>query len=61
MPVLKDRHATIDLGAEYGGGLPFMYRRRTVVSPDDIAAMVPVQLGPGALLSGSPDSATVAS
>jgi beta-galactosidase len=26
-------------------GLPFMYRRRTVVSPDDIASMLPVQLG----------------
>lgn len=40
------------LGAEYGAGLPFMYRRRTVVSPDDIAAMLPVQLGSGVNLVG---------
>ena len=39
-------------GAEYGAGLPFMYRRRTVVSPDDIAAMLPVQLGSGVNLLG---------
>ncbi len=40
------------LGAEYAGGLPLMYRRRTVVSPDDIAAMLPVQLGSGVNLYG---------
>jgi beta-galactosidase len=40
------------LGAEYGAGLPFMYRRRTVVSPDDIASMLPVQLGSGVNLVG---------
>jgi hypothetical protein len=39
-------------GAEYGPGLPFMYRRRTVVSPDDIASMLPVQLGSGVNLLG---------
>ena len=39
-------------GAEYGAGLPAMYRRRTLVSPDDIAAMVPVQLGSGVNLLG---------
>ncbi|GGY90293.1 beta-galactosidase [Pseudoduganella plicata] len=40
------------LGAEYGAGLPFMYRRRPVVSPDDIASMLPVQLGSGVNLMG---------
>lgn len=39
-------------GAEYGPGLPFMYRRRPVVSPDDIAAMLPVQIGSGVNLLG---------
>ncbi|MBT9493189.1 MAG: beta-galactosidase [Paucibacter sp.] len=40
------------LGAEYGAGLPAMYRRRTLVSADDIAAMLPVQLGSGVNLMG---------
>ncbi|MFZ6720845.1 beta-galactosidase [Undibacterium sp. Ji49W] len=40
------------LGAEYGAGLPAMYRRRTLVSPDDIASMLPVQLGSGVNLMG---------
>lgn len=40
------------LGAEYGAGLPAMYRRRTLVSPKDIAAMLPVQLGSGVNLLG---------
>jgi hypothetical protein len=39
-------------GAEYGPGLPAMYRRRTLVSPDDIAAMLPVQVGSGVNLLG---------
>lgn len=39
-------------GAEYGPGLPFMYRRRPVVSADDIAAMVPTQIGSGVNLLG---------
>jgi hypothetical protein len=47
-----DKEVTPFLGAEYGGGLPFMYRRRTVVSPDDIASMLPVQLGSGVNLMG---------
>lgn len=47
-----DQEVTPFLGAEYGGGLPFMYRRRTVVAPDDIAAMLPVQLGSGVNLMG---------
>jgi hypothetical protein len=40
------------LGAEYGAGLPAMYRRRTLVSADDIASMLPVQLGSGVNLMG---------
>ncbi|SDF97738.1 MULTISPECIES: beta-galactosidase [unclassified Duganella] len=47
-----DKEVTPFLGAEYGGGLPFMYRRRTVVSADDIASMLPVQLGSGVNLMG---------
>jgi beta-galactosidase len=47
-----DMETTPFLGAEYGAGLPFMYRRRPVVSPDDIAAMLPVQLGSGVNLVG---------
>jgi beta-galactosidase len=47
-----DADRTPFLGAEYGAGLPFMYRRRPVVSPDDIAAMLPVQLGSGVNLVG---------
>jgi len=39
-------------GAEYGAGLPAMYRRRTLVSADDIASMLPVQLGSGVNLLG---------
>ncbi|MFM0017348.1 beta-galactosidase [Paraburkholderia azotifigens] len=40
------------LGAEFGGGVPTMYRRRPVLDPDDIAAMLPVQLGSGVNLYG---------
>lgn len=40
------------LGAEFGGGVPAMYRRRTVIAPDDIAAMLPVQLGSGLNMYG---------
>ncbi|MFA9217131.1 MAG: beta-galactosidase [Sphingomonadaceae bacterium] len=47
-----DMASTPFLGAEYGAGLPFMYRRRTVVSADDIASMLPVQLGSGVNLMG---------
>ena len=39
-------------GAEYGPGVPFMYRRRPLVSADDIASMLPVQLGSGVNLLG---------
>ncbi|MBN3759848.1 beta-galactosidase [Burkholderia sp. Ac-20365] len=45
-------HETPFLGAEFGGGLPTMYRRRPVLDPDDIAAMLPVQLGSGVNLYG---------
>jgi hypothetical protein len=48
----SDIDKTPFLGAEYGAGLPFMYRRRPVVSPDDIASMLPVQLGSGVNLMG---------
>jgi hypothetical protein len=47
-----DKDVTPFLGAEYGAGLPFMYRRRTVVSAEDIASMLPVQLGSGVNLMG---------
>ena len=47
-----DMDKTPFLGAEYGAGLPAMYRRRTLVSADDIASMLPVQLGSGVNLMG---------
>ncbi|MET3116558.1 beta-galactosidase [Undibacterium sp. GrIS 1.8] len=47
-----DKELTPFLGAEYGAGLPAMYRRRTLVSADDIASMLPVQLGSGVNLMG---------
>lgn len=40
------------LGAEYGGGVPSMYRRRPLVEPADIAASVATQLGSGVNLLG---------
>ena len=39
-------------GAEYGPGVPFMYRRRPVIAPADIASMIPVQIGSGVNLLG---------
>ncbi|WP_245932958.1 beta-galactosidase [Caballeronia novacaledonica] len=45
-------HETPFLGAEFGGGVPTMYRRRPVLDPADIAAMLPVQLGSGVNLYG---------
>ena len=39
-------------GAEFGGGVPTMYRRRPIMQPADAAAMLPVQLGSGANLYG---------
>ena len=49
---IDDMATTPFLGAEFAGGLPIMYRRRPVVQPEDIAAMLPVQLGSGANLYG---------
>lgn len=40
------------LGAEFGGGVPAMYRRRSIIAPDDIASMLPVELGSGVNLYG---------
>ncbi len=40
------------LSAEYAAGLPSMYRRRTVVTPDDIASLLPIQIGSGVNLYG---------
>jgi beta-galactosidase len=40
------------LGAEYGGGVPTMYRRRPWIRADDIGAMLPVQIGSGVNLYG---------
>jgi len=48
----EDMDDTPFLGAEFAGGLPIMYRRRPVVAPDDIAAMIPVELGSGVNLYG---------
>ncbi|TCU54672.1 glycosyl hydrolase family 35 [Novosphingobium sp. PhB57] len=48
----KDRDLTPFLGAEYGPGLPVMYRRRPLVAPDDIAAMIVTQIGSGLNLLG---------
>lgn len=50
--ILTDMADTPFLGAEYGGGVPIMYRRRPLITPDDIGAMLPVQLGSGANLYG---------
>ncbi len=49
---IEDMPNTPFLGAEYAGGLPIMYRRRPLISGDDIGAMLPVQLGSGVNLYG---------
>lgn len=49
---VEDIPHTPFLGAEYAGGLPIMYRRRPLVAPDDVGAMLPVQLGSGVNLYG---------
>ncbi|GAC1516943.1 MAG: hypothetical protein NVS1B4_15280 [Gemmatimonadaceae bacterium] len=41
-----------NLGAEYGGAIQVTYHRRPVIAPDDVAAMLPVQLGSGVNLYG---------
>jgi hypothetical protein len=48
----EDADETPFLGAEFAGGLPVMYRRRPLVQPEDIAAMLPVELGSGVNLYG---------
>lgn len=40
------------LGAEYGGGIQITYHRRPVIHPNDVAAMLPVQIGSGVNLYG---------
>ncbi|MDO6412847.1 beta-galactosidase [Sphingomonas sp. BIUV-7] len=40
------------LGAEYGGGVPVMYRRRPLLSPADVGAAVTTQVGSGVNLLG---------
>ena len=41
-----------NLGAEFGGAIQVTYHRRPLMEPDDIAAMLPVQLGSGVNLYG---------
>lgn len=48
----RDYDSTPFLGAEYGAGVPTMYRRRPLVEPEDIAAMVVTKLGSGINLLG---------
>lgn len=48
----RDASHTPFLGAEFAGGAPIMYARRPRVAADDIAAMLPVQLGSGVNLYG---------
>lgn len=40
------------LGAEFGGGLPQMYRRRTLLGPHDLTSLHAVQLGSGTNMMG---------
>jgi hypothetical protein len=49
---VEDMPHTPFLGAEFAGGLPEMYRRRPLVTPDDVGAMLPVELGSGVNLYG---------
>ncbi|UDF02348.1 beta-galactosidase [Asticcacaulis sp. AND118] len=48
----RDTDITPFFGAEYGGGVPQMYRRRPIISPDDIADMVITKIGSGVNLLG---------
>lgn len=41
-----------NLGAEYGGAIQVTYHRRPLMEPDDIASMLPVQLGSGVNMYG---------
>ncbi|RSU55795.1 beta-galactosidase [Sphingobium yanoikuyae] len=48
----SDMEDTPFLGAEYGGGVPVMYRRRPLLQPADVAAAVTTQVGSGVNLLG---------
>jgi len=48
----RDQPNTPFFGAEYGAGVPAMYRRRPLIQPDDIAAMVTTKIGSGVNLLG---------
>ena len=48
----RDLQTTPFFGAEYGAGVPTMYRRRPIIRPDDIAAMVTAKIGSGVNLLG---------
>jgi beta-galactosidase len=47
-----DTDDTPFLGAEYGGGVPVMYRRRPLLAPADVSAAVTTQVGSGVNLLG---------
>ena len=49
---ILDRPLAPYLGAEFGSGLPVMYRRRPIVAPDDVASTILTQMGSGLNLLG---------
>ncbi|WKL57015.1 beta-galactosidase [Asticcacaulis sp. ZE23SCel15] len=48
----RDTDITPFFGAEYGGGVPTMYRRRPIIKPDDISKMTLTKIGSGVNLMG---------
>jgi hypothetical protein len=48
----NDNADTPFLGAEYGGGVPVMYRRRPLLAPADVGAAVTTQVGSGVNMLG---------
>lgn len=48
----RDAAITPFFGAEYGAGVPQMYRRRPLIAPEDIHSMVVTKLGSGVNLLG---------
>lgn len=48
----RDADITPFFGAEYGAGVPQMYRRRPLIAPEDIHSMVITKLGSGVNLLG---------
>jgi beta-galactosidase len=48
----RDSDITPFFGAEYGGGVPPMYRRRPLIQPEDISDMVITKIGSGVNLLG---------